>query len=170
MDGMGESYRAMAEDLLEDSSRSSTRRSEGSVKEKLGDRVEYMHDLRLLRSLGEAELARFTGVPVALVQGAGYREAESAYLLEKVLDQTLSGVEDFGESGVEAVSPFVRGDESGIERSGERHLSPLFKRWCRERSPPELYNHGFENMDSLGELIDNGKCTPRVCVIDTYAH
>lgn len=31
-------------------------------------------------------------------------------------------------------------------------LMPVFKRWTRERSPPELYNHGFENMESLGAV------------------
>ena len=33
-----------------------------------------------------------------------------------------------------------------------RGLIPVFKRWSRERSPPELYNHGFENMESLGAV------------------
>lgn len=31
-------------------------------------------------------------------------------------------------------------------------LTPVYKRWTRERSPPELYNHGFENMESLGAV------------------
>jgi hypothetical protein len=78
--------------------------------------TDYMHDLRLLHSLNDADRSLFVGVPRSLVPGAGYREAESAYLL----------------------------------RPGGK-LIPVFKRWCRERSPPELYNHGFENMDSLGE-------------------
>ena len=30
-------------------------------------------------------------------------------------------------------------------------LTPVFKRWSREVSPPELYNHGFENMESMGK-------------------
>jgi hypothetical protein len=104
MDGMGESYRSMAEDLAEG----------------VGD--SYLSDLRLLRSLRDEDIELFSGVPRNLIPGAGYREAESAYLLKR------SGV---GEA---------------------RRLVPVFKRWCRERSPPELYNHGFENMDSLGIL------------------
>ena len=28
----------------------------------------------------------------------------------------------------------------------------VFKRWVPMRSPPELYNHGFENLESLGGL------------------
>ena len=29
---------------------------------------------------------------------------------------------------------------------------PVFKRFSEEISPPTLYNHGFENMDSLGAV------------------
>jgi predicted NodU family carbamoyl transferase len=32
------------------------------------------------------------------------------------------------------------------------HLKPVFKRFTSENSPPTLYNHGFENMDSAGAL------------------
>lgn len=32
------------------------------------------------------------------------------------------------------------------------NLRPIFKRFTPERSPPTLYNHGFENMDSVGAL------------------
>lgn len=31
-------------------------------------------------------------------------------------------------------------------------IIPIFKRWSREGSPPELYNHGFENHESLGAV------------------
>jgi carbamoyltransferase len=31
-------------------------------------------------------------------------------------------------------------------------LRPVFKRFTPENSPPSLYNHGFENMDSVGAL------------------
>ena len=31
-------------------------------------------------------------------------------------------------------------------------LRPIFKRFTAEHSPPVLYNHGFENMDSIGAL------------------
>ena len=104
MDGMGESYRAMAEHMANSGA---------------GSEVDdYMHDLKLLRSLKEEEIKRFVGVPNSLIPGAGYREAESAYI---------------------------------FENAGSR-VVPLFKRWCRERSPPELYNHGFENMDSMGAV------------------
>ena len=61
MDGMGESFRAMAEDMgrLETS--------------------EYMHDLKLLKTYGADG---FVGVPAALRSGSGYREGESAYIFD----------------------------------------------------------------------------------------
>jgi predicted NodU family carbamoyl transferase len=31
-------------------------------------------------------------------------------------------------------------------------LRPVFKRFTQENSPPTLYNHGFENMDSIGAV------------------
>ncbi len=35
---------------------------------------------------------------------------------------------------------------------GQMRLRPVFKRFVPEASPPTLYNHGFENMDSMGAL------------------
>ena len=32
------------------------------------------------------------------------------------------------------------------------NIKPIFKRFTEENSPPTLYNHGFENMDSLGAV------------------
>ncbi|CAN0512020.1 unnamed protein product, partial [Scytosiphon promiscuus] len=55
-----------------------------------------------------------------------YREAESAY-------------------------QFVRGTGEGGD-GGPPTLTPIYKRWTRERSPPELFNHGFENMESMGAV------------------
>ena len=42
--------------------------------------------------------------------------------------------------------------ESAYVFSGSS-LTPVFKRWSREVSPPELYNHGFENMESMGKML-----------------
>lgn len=99
MDGMGESYRAMMEDVLDSEK----------------DSGDYMHDLKLIRAYGAAN---FIGQPVSLLPGSGYREAETAYVFDS---------------------------KKGL-------LQPVFKRWSRERSPPELYNHGFENMESIGAV------------------
>ena len=41
--------------------------------------------------------------------------------------------------------------ESAYTFSG-RDVQRVFKRWVPHRSPPELYNHGFENLESLGAL------------------
>lgn len=95
MDGMGESYKAMMEDMT------------GAE----ADSGDYMHDLKLIKAFGSSA---FVGQPTSLFPGSGYREAESAYVFDK------------------------------------DSIRPVFKRWSRERSPPELYNHGFENMESLG--------------------
>ena len=32
-------------------------------------------------------------------------------------------------------------------------LKRVYKRWQEHRSPSELYNHGFENMESLGAVL-----------------
>lgn len=66
MDGMGESYKSMAEDIA-------------GMEESSGD---YMHDLRLIRSLDEESQSKFVGKPRSLFPGSGYREAESAYTFD----------------------------------------------------------------------------------------
>jgi len=98
MDGMGESRKAMVEDML-------------GLEEKSGD---YMHDLKLLQLMGLQESELFNHI--ALSPASTYREAETAYLFDRARGLVV----------------------------------PVFKRWARERSPSELYNHGFENIDSIG--------------------
>ena len=99
MDGMGETYRAMAR------------------AEYIGD-TEYTSDL----SFGEDT---FQCIPSNLKELSQYshfdwREAESVYVFEK-MNTSIS-------------------------------IRPVFKRFQEEKSPPALYNHGFENMDSVGAL------------------
>lgn len=36
---------------------------------------------------------------------------------------------------------------------GSISITPIFKRFTPENSPPFLYNHGFENMDSVGMFV-----------------
>ena len=100
MDGMGESHKAMVEDML-------------GLEEKSGD---YIHDLKLLKSMGLQESDLFNRI--ALSPASTYREAETAYLFDRARGLVV----------------------------------PVFKRWARERSPSELYNHGFENIDSIGNV------------------
>ncbi|CAM9169214.1 unnamed protein product [Pylaiella littoralis] len=95
---------------------------------------EYYNDLRLMRELGAGgEMAEgtevpgdgspgFQQVPEELLPYEAYREAESAY-------------------------QFTAGSDGGPPT-----LTPVYKRWIRERSPSELYNHGFENMESMGAV------------------
>eukprot|EP00960_Hanusia_phi_P011560 337499-Hanusia_phi.AAC.1 len=52
----------------------------------------------------------------------GFREAESAYMFQK--DRATNTIS----------------------------LNKVMKRWTEEVSPPELYNHGFENMQSVGAV------------------
>jgi carbamoyltransferase len=112
MDGMGEQYKAMVEDMGGLDEVETETEAEAKVKGQ-GQGDAYMHDLKLLRDLRPG---KFVGVPAALLPGSSYREAESAYMFDGAT------------------------------------LTPVFKRWSRERSPPELNNHGFENMESLGAV------------------
>lgn len=69
MDGMGESYKSMIEDTI------------GANE----DSGEYMHDLKLIRSLQNKKNAlpvEFVGQPRSLAPGSGYREAETAYYFD----------------------------------------------------------------------------------------
>lgn len=110
MDGMGESYSAMVQDLV-----STTEPPPSSTFASTVGSGDYMHDLRLLRAY---ESKDFVGQPYSLAVGSSYREAETAYFFD----------------------------------TQQAILRPVFKRWTRERSPAECYNHGFENMESMGAV------------------
>lgn len=92
MDGMGETYDAMAA-------------AQGEADEG------YTHELDM-----PPDPSGFTQVPPDAGPGMGLREAESVYSFDGLT------------------------------------LRRVFKRWVPHRSPPELYNHGFENLESLGAL------------------
>ncbi|CAM9869617.1 unnamed protein product, partial [Phaeothamnion confervicola] len=93
----------------------------------------YYSDLHLLAERPYAS-RDFQQVPAVLEPFTGYREAESAYVFD-------------WEAGEGESNP--SGD---VFSSGRLRITPVYKRWQRERSPPELYNHGFENMESLGAV------------------
>jgi predicted NodU family carbamoyl transferase len=97
MDGMGETYKAMVEDV-------------SGAETNSGD---YMHDIKLIRGYADQP---FVGQPRVLLPGTEYREAESAYIFNGTA------------------------------------LVPVFKRWSRQRFPPQVYNEGFEYMESLGAI------------------
>ena len=71
----------------------------------------------------------FEQIPSTLAKHLRYREAESVYMLRR--DAT----------------------------TGDPQLTKIFKRWVAHLSPPELYNHGFESMESLGALYSRCACT-----------
>ena len=53
----------------------------------------------------------------------------------------------------ESVYRFVKQKQDDNEQGkAALDLRPIFKRFTAEHSPPVLYNHGFENMDSIGAL------------------
>eukprot|EP00953_Heterococcus_sp_UTEX-ZZ885_P022926 12643-Heterococcus_DN1.PRE.1 len=125
MDGMGESLSAMGKALAD-------------------KETEYYHDLLLQQqqqqqdsvapsssSSSKKSIPFFKQVPKIFKPYTSYREAESAYLFNK--DSSSSSNSD---------SKTVLNDV----------LQCVYKRWTQERSPPELYNHGFENMESLGAV------------------
>jgi carbamoyltransferase len=104
MDGMGETYRAMADAMYRKD-------------------TTYTCDLQFL-SQDQQSLQQ---IPMDIETIAGvtrydWREAESAYLFSKSFtDKQLS-------------------------------IRPVFKRWTEEKTPPVLFNHGFENMESMGAV------------------
>lgn len=64
-----------------------------------------------------------------------------------IFDQNESCNAHSGTSFREAESAYI------FEKNGnDIRLSRLFKRWTPEISPPELYNHGFQDMQSVGAI------------------
>jgi carbamoyltransferase len=98
MDGMGETYRAMA-DACQNNDAQYTCDMQFQ-----GDYVEFPSDIK-----ERATTSRYD-----------WREAESAYTFEKI--------------------------------EGKISVKPVFKRWIEENTPPVLYNHGFDSMESLGAV------------------
>ncbi|CAM9249641.1 unnamed protein product [Discosporangium mesarthrocarpum] len=128
MDGMGEAYGAMARaeaDLVREVGKGKETEMAGST----GDPEcsGYYNDLRLLREMGSRDGEVGGGVP-EFQQVPAELHPHEAY------------------REAESAYTFTRGPD------GRPILTPVFKRWTMERSPSELYNHGFENMESLGAV------------------
>ena len=123
MDGMGETYRTMRQAVQEQQQQQQTEKNDLSSSSSPPPSSSYISDL----SFGADT---FQCVPSNIEELAqrsrfDWREAESVYRFAK---DTIDG------------------------SSGQMDLRPVFKRFTQEHSPPVLYNHGFENMDSLGAL------------------
>ncbi|CAB1118329.1 unnamed protein product [Ectocarpus sp. CCAP 1310/34] len=144
MDGMGESHGAMARAEAEAVAREEYENARGvdgqaqqqQQQQRQGERpppVEYYNDLRLMRELGAGgEMAEGTEVP-----------GEGSPGFQQVPEELLPH-EAYREA--ESAYQFMPGADGGPT------LVPIYKRWIRERSPPELFNHGFENMESMGAV------------------
>ena len=86
----------------------------------------------------------------ALAHHGGKQTEDGRYMHDLLLDPspcafdlTLPSSNGDGRAYREAESVYsFKGD----------HVQRVFKRWVPHRSPPELYNHGFENLESLGAL------------------
>ncbi|CAM9461412.1 unnamed protein product, partial [Ectocarpus fasciculatus] len=95
--------------------------------------VEYYNDLRLMRELGAGgEMAEGTEVPGD--GSPGFQQVPEELLPHEAYREAESAYQ------------FMPGADGGPT------LVPIYKRWTRERSPPELFNHGFENMESMGAV------------------
>ena len=71
-------------------------------------------------------------------------EGEFQCVPADILQRSQKSIFDWREG--ESVYTFVRTKEQGFS------IKPVFKRFVQENTPPTLYNHGFENMDSVGAL------------------
>ena len=136
---------------------------------------DYCDPLNLLPSARHLELSHhlahawsvagssaFPGGLILVMDGMGesYRAMrEDAVGTESASDymHDLRLLKTYGSDGFVGVptalqpSSGYREAESAYVTDGQS-LRPVFKRWTRERSPSELYNHGFENMESLGAV------------------
>jgi len=70
-------------------------------------------------------------------------EGEYQCIPVDIKERSGSSIFDWREG--ESVYEFVK-DSEGIS------VKPIFKRFVEEKTPPALYNHGFENMDSVGAI------------------
>jgi len=95
---------------------------------------------------GAAGGGGFASAPRDPSPDRGWREAESAYLIDECLDDECPVT-----TGPRRARLF------GIAGRGSRvsfpaAVAPVLKRWQEARSPPELNNHGFHDMESLGAV------------------
>jgi len=65
------------------------------------------------------------------------------FIPEDIEERAKNSYFDWREA--ESVYTFVKDDKCLT-------IKPIFKRFSEENTPPTLYNHGFENMDSLGAV------------------
>ena len=154
MDGMGETWRTMYKAMIDDDD-------------------SYVSDLTLCADGSSYEDIQF--IPSDIEERAktsyfDWREAESVYTFSKQDGMNLSiKVRLISQGNMSCVKYCMSACyvqrfandhmhlSSMLIMIGSHHLQtltyqPVFKRFTQENSPPTLYNHGFENMDSLGAV------------------
>uniref|UniRef100_A0A0G4FTF1 Carbamoyltransferase n=1 Tax=Chromera velia CCMP2878 TaxID=1169474 RepID=A0A0G4FTF1_9ALVE len=100
-----------------------------------GEEGSFVHDLSLSPVAAGWDMTERPGRMRDPSEGwREFREAETLYVFRK---EGAGRYQGKAKSLLgDAVSPLV----------------PVFKRWTEERGPSELFNHGFEHMESLGAL------------------
>jgi hypothetical protein len=92
---------------------------------------------------------------------AAQQEQEEAYMHDLKLHGSANPPRcnvpgDIAAAGAKAVHDFREGESAyTFQRHRDTNsieIKPVMKRWIEERSPPALYNHGFENMMSAGAV------------------
>lgn len=81
---------------------------------------------------------------------AGLEHGDDAYMHDLRLPEA-EGFSTVPAAASLGTPPGFREAESAYQFDG-REVSRIFKRWIPQRSPSELYNHGFENLESVGAL------------------
>ena len=126
-------------------------------------RIELSH--HLAHAYSAATQAPFEKGMVVVMDGMGetYRSMARA---EYIGDTTYTSDLSFGEESFQCVPSNLKelsryshfdwreSESVYVFEKKEKSISirPVFKRFQEENSPPALYNHGFENMDSVGAL------------------
>lgn len=83
------------------------------------------------------------------------RREDSSYTSDLVLGYDFDNVpSDIDKRAKESIFDWREGESAYIYEKNEEGITvqPIFKRWIEEKSPPTLYNHGFENMESVGAV------------------
>ncbi|KAL7559611.1 hypothetical protein ACA910_008373 [Epithemia clementina (nom. ined.)] len=80
------------------------------------------------------------------------KQSPSIQLVPSNLDDLACHDSMFDWREAESVYTFTKTQPDHGNDQGIVDVVPVFKRFTKEHSPPVLYNHGFENMDSLGAL------------------
>jgi carbamoyltransferase len=134
------------------------------------DTAEQQHELshHLAHAYATAAQAPFDHGLVVVMDGMGetYRTMRAAqndvtytsdFDFASSWDSVPADLADLAAESVfdwrEAESVYLFSKEAASDDDPARfHLRPVWKRFTPERTPPTLFNHGFENMDSVGAV------------------